>query len=561
MLTYNHQPSVLSHSEPSADLGNEVLNLDSRKDFKLLDIKDTKDTNANNKLKFLSENGEEEGDENPPDLRSDLAPPIVHVLWCGVKRFEFRHYLSIKRANFIIKPDKIIFHYQDLPVSDHEQYYTWFNKTLTENDHVLLKKINTTTCPESGAERYMLVLSILEYFGGIYVPEDAILVDFPVHLRAAQFVSGVYPKSLSEYLDGIIVAKRNGFISPSSQTGLNVVLASGRSKAQGTIEPCGSPHDYNTGQGEGNLICVKVTEEIFPADIWDADTNFALLCRVAGYGMKTIQRTFNSRTSIPKIGHYICWDCELKFSTYISVLSALNIAGLSKVYVHGIKQPTGLWWNKLLLTQRVIHVYREYPETSQDRSTMTQELAQAIMRVSILLKYGGVYCDSKVIWTNTIPEDYFSYDAVASPDWLSYGSWPDSISHTTIMAKKNSEYLFKLRNLHSQRHKERFWFVDQFLAYKILEENPDVLFLDRHFQVKCLNQNCHPTWQPDYKASFNDNPPGARFEWQNETLSVYWDVFPELELDTVKYTSGPVVDAARRALYRSGVTIQDLSSR
>ena len=30
-----------------------------------------------------------------------------------------------------------------------------------------------------------------------------------------------------------------------------------------------------------------------------------------------------------------------------------------------------------------------------------------IMRVAILLKYGGVYCDGQVIWTNAIPEHLF----------------------------------------------------------------------------------------------------------------------------------------------------------
>ena len=53
---------------------------------------------------------------------------------------------------------------------------------------------------------------------------------------------------------------------------------------------------------------------------------------------------------------------------------------------------------------------------------------------------------------------------------------------------------------------------------------------------------------------------GPAFSWQNDTLSVLWDVFPSLELDTVKYTSGPVVDAARRVLHRAGIPLQGLTS-
>ncbi|CAL1546328.1 unnamed protein product [Lymnaea stagnalis] len=545
MVIYTQQAAVVTFQESLPQVDNTVV------------VKQEMPAAAP-KAVNLNPNADIENYDNQEDLLPDLAPPIVHFIWCGRRKFEFRHFLSIKRADNLIKPDKIFFHYQDLPEIDNEHYYTWFNQTRSENDHVLLKKLNMTSCPQHGAERYLLVLSILEYFGGIYVPEDAILVDFPVHLRAAEFMSGVVVKSLTEYLDGIIVAKKNGFISPSSQTGLNVVLAKGRPMAQGTINPCGTIDVYNE-QGDGDIICVKVAEEIFPSDIWDTRSNFATLSRLAGYGVQDVQPKVNQKMAIPNIGHYICWDCEMKFSTYISILSALNVAGLSKVYVHGIKPPSGMWWKKLQSTQRVFHVYREYPERSHDRATMTQELAQGITRVSILLKYGGVFCDTRVIWTNTIPEELFGYDAVASPDWMLYGSWPDSVSHTTIMSKKNSDYLFKLRNLHSHRHNERFWFVDQFLAYKIIEHNPEVLRLDRHFQVKCLNQNCHPTWFPGYKADLNENPPGPAFVWQNDTLSVHWDVFPDLELDTVKYTSGPVVEAARRALHKSGISIQELN--
>ncbi|GFO08517.1 hypothetical protein PoB_003502200 [Plakobranchus ocellatus] len=181
------------------------------------------------------------------------------------------------------------------------------------------------------------------------------------------------------------------------------------------------------------------------------------------------------------------------------------------------------------------------------------------MRVAILLKYGGVYCDSHVIWTNPIPEHLFKYDAVASPGWRELGAWPDSISHSTVLAKKNSEYLLKLRSLHAQNRKKRFWFVDQYLSYKLVEQHPDILLLERHLQVTCLNHNCHPTWLPGYQVPPHENPPGPAFSWQNDTLSVLWDVFPSLELDAVKYTSGLVVDAARKVLHKAGITLQELT--
>ncbi|XP_005113088.2 uncharacterized protein LOC101852534 [Aplysia californica] len=512
----------------------------------------------------VDEGDDDDMDESQADLLPDLSPAIVHIIWCGRKRtFDFRHYLSMKRAYHLIKPDKMIFHYQKLPTGDTELYYNWFDLIKSEIDSIVFRPLNTSRCDTSGPHRYMLALSLLEQFGGIFVPEDAILVDFPVHLRASPFVSGVVAKTLTEYLDGVIVAKKKGFISPSSQSGLNIVLASGRSAAQGIIDPCGTVKHFSEEE-DGDCLCVKVEEEIFPKDIWEANTRFGTLARLAAYGTNEVKATSRNslrRTSIPKIGHYICWDCDLKFTTYISVMSSLYVAGLSKVYIHGLNSPSGLWWSKLQETERVVHVLRDYPEHSQDNAAMTQELAQGIMRVSILLKYGGVYCDDKVIWTSPIPEEYFSYEAVAAPDWHQYGTWPDSVSHTTIMAKAKSQYLLKLRNLYYQHHNRKFWFIDQFLAYKILEQSPELLRLDRRFQVKCLNKNCHPTWVENYKVPMNENPQGVQFDWQSDTLSVYWDVFPDLELDAVKYTSGPIVDAARRALQKAGISVQELKNR
>ena len=227
--------------------------------------------------------------------------------------------------------------------------------------------------------------------------------------------------------------------------------------------------------------------------------------------------------------------------------------------MHGVKEPHGKWWSKLKADSRFVYVHREYPESLSDRGLLTPQLAVGIMRVSILLKYGGVYCDDNVLWTQRIPDAHFGYAAVASPDWQLYGSWPDSVNHAVLMAKKNSLYLLKLRGvLHKLRHNP-YWFNDRFMAYKIAETHPEILLLDRHLQVRCLNHNCHPTWQPNYKSGLSQNRPGGAFSWRNDTLSVHWtDTFPELDLDMVKYTSGMIVEVSRHILHTSGIVIQEL---
>ena len=286
----------------------------------------------------IKENEDQKEEDYESDLLPDLAPAIAHFIWCGRKRvFEFRHYMSVKRVNNLIKPDKIMFHYQTVPYIDQELYYDWFELMRTEIDSVVLRPLNASRCDTSGPHRYMLALSLLEQFGGIFVPEDAILVDFPVHLRASPFVAGVVAKTLTEYMDGVIVAKKNGFVSPSSQAGLNVVLASGRSAIQGPIDPCGTIEHFNE-ETDGHCLCVKIVDEIFPKDIWENESRFGTLARLAAYGTGDLKKlpgkvlsSSSRRTSIPKIGHYICWDCDIKFNTFLSIMSSLHVAGLSKV--------------------------------------------------------------------------------------------------------------------------------------------------------------------------------------------------------------------------------------
>lgn len=496
-------------------------------------------------------------DEDKSDLRSDLAPATVHFLWCGKRPFEFRHYMAVKRADRLIRPDKIFFHYEVLPALDQEGYFLWFNRTLADIDNILLRPLNSSRCAMEGADRYIVILDLLERFGGIYVPEDAILVDFPVHLRSSALVTGVQASSPSQYQDGVMAAMKGGFKKPSTPEELLVVLSLGR-QDNGGIQPCGTIEHYNLEE-DGDCMCVKVTSNLHPKDILEAATPFATLARVAAYGTPQWRLEHNLKNPIPRIAHYVCIDCEVKFITFLSMRSAVNVAELNKVYLHGVKQPHGKWWDKLKEDSRFVYVHREYPETLYDRAVLTSQLAIGIMRLSILLKYGGVYCDDNVLWTQRIPDHHFGFSAVASPDWHLYGSWPDSVNHAVLMAKKNSPYLLKLRAVLHKYRQHPYWFNDHFMAYKIVETHPEILFLDRHLQVKCLNHNCHPTWQPNYKSGMSQNRPGGAFSWRNDTLSIHWlDTFPELDPDMVKYTSGMIVDVSRNILQTSGIVIQEL---
>ena len=203
-----------------------------------------------------SNDDDRDDDDDKSDLRSDLAPATLHFLWCGRRHFEFRHYMAVKRADKLVRPDKIFFHYEELPVLDSEGYFLWFNRTLGEVNNILLRSVNGSRCATEGADRYLLILDLLERFGGIYVPEDAILVDFPVHLRSSALVTGVQAVSPKEFQDGLIAGMKGSFKKPGTPEELLVTLSLGQQE-QGGLQPCGSIQHYNMEE-DGDCICVKV---------------------------------------------------------------------------------------------------------------------------------------------------------------------------------------------------------------------------------------------------------------------------------------------------------------
>ena len=75
----------------------------------------------------------------------------------------------------------------------------------------------------------------------------------------------------------------------------------------------------------------QVTKTIYPKDILEDNTPFGTLARVAAYGRSQVLPENSMKSPIPRIAHYVCIDCEVRFITFLSMRSAVNVAGLNKV--------------------------------------------------------------------------------------------------------------------------------------------------------------------------------------------------------------------------------------
>ena len=75
----------------------------------------------------------------------------------------------------------------------------------------------------------------------------------------------------------------------------------------------------------------QITSNLYPSDILAATTPFGTLARVAAYGRSEWWVEHSLKNPIPRIAHYVCIDCEVRFITFLSMRSSVNVAGLSKV--------------------------------------------------------------------------------------------------------------------------------------------------------------------------------------------------------------------------------------
>ncbi|KAK7094173.1 uncharacterized protein [Littorina saxatilis] len=565
--SWNWQAQSKVTLSPSIEKELEELRLSSQEDQDDVDDEeidtDPSETFPEDDDTFVSE--EKDVWEIMTEFRP-LPEMLLHFLWCGNRFLDFRNYLSMKSAIDAIRPKKVLFHYTQLPMTDPDGYFTWFDMLKEAYPNFVPVKVNASdTCYSSGYKRYALLFGILAKSGGIYVPEDAIFVRIMDRFRSLGFVSGISSCNLRYFFEGVVMSRFGKFEIPATER-LQVRKLS-VCRDPDSLHPCTPDERYIEAPPGHVPTCVRLTSAMFPKDVWNEDDKVSTLAKLVMYGKTDLQPRRNPSASekTPRIAHYLCTDdCSLSFSVFISILSALHVGGMQRVLIHGPKPPSGVWWDRLQKepqSSAVYYLHREFSFNNDPNLQMTNEMRRYIMRTEILLHFGGVYHDSHVIWTQPLPDQLLEYDVVASPDWHAHGNWPESVNHALLIARAGAKYLQKLLKVfYDNANSDSPWLAEHYLSYRLIELDPTLVYLYPHLQVKCLNHNCHPTWQPGYRSPFRVNRPGQEFDWRTETLTVHWvDSFPELDVDQVKFTSGSIVDIAKHVLVAARIDLDSLA--
>lgn len=349
--------------------------------------------------------GVDDSEENViENLKSDFIPMNVHYFWCDQRWFEFKHYLSVMSVIRFLKPDKIVFHYEHFPVVDRVYYHQWIDNLIHDYPFFIMEQMTSSFCASDRESQISSILKILNEEGGLYVSINTLMLRLPNALRLSNLVRAVERTTV----DGFILQR--SAIDLNSDAVKNFIKggSDNTSKIIMKMHKLSCMPAYHANSITHQTTCIIARDgnysTFYPMNIWELNTTFGRLCRKIFYGTSKIRLPEPTNDQlVPNIGHMI-WNGggEMNFLFYLSVLSLLYVAKVDKVFIHGDIEIKGQYWQSLKQREssRLEFIKRTQPRNVfQDKiEPWFLSLMSDIVRVDIMIKYGGIYTDTDAIW-------------------------------------------------------------------------------------------------------------------------------------------------------------------
>ena len=212
----------------------------------------------------------------------------------------------------------------------------------------------------------------------------------------------------------------------------------------------------------------------------------------------------------------------MDFLFYLSCMSLLYIVKVDSIYIHGDQPPAGKYWKELGDELRIKFVKRTWPNLVYRNQINVWNHMSDVLRAEVLVKYGGIYCDTDVIWLNPLPDHLRRYGAVASYDWpIMCPTFPDYINFGVTMGKRNDPFWHMMLDSMKTFKDDIYGYNGLLKPYKIYERHPDMVYIYDYLQVMCWNLKCHPTWVDDFRNPKNSHLNLTHFDWR-EAHSFHW---------------------------------------
>ena len=442
--------------------------------------------------------------------KSDILN-VVHYLWCSKKVFEFRQYLTLKSVIRFIYPDRLVIHYKYYPLRDKYLYNDWLNDLKDEFPFVELNQLkNTSSACQSKEKRSVFKENILNKDGGIFIYGSIIITNFPSVLYNIDLVN-----MLVDDEEAVVIAKPKVFTSYTR----NILRIKCISSATFTGDL-------------RNQVCISHRTTLYPRDAWHRNDSFSLLVNSLMYGQNIVPQPLPSSTNlIPNIAHMM-WigGGKMNYLFYLSCLSLINIVKVDTVYIHGDKPPSGKYWEMISNRSQIKFIRRLRPNFIYNQTISVRNHMSDVFRAEVLVKYGGIYCDTDVLWLNPIPEKLREYGAVAAYDWpIMRPTYPDYINFGVTMGKRNDPFWHMMLASMKTFKDDSYGYNGLLKPYKVYERHPDLVYIYDYLQIMCWKLKCHPTWVKDFRNPKKSHLNLTNFDWQR-AISVHWTSPTPVEL-------------------------------
>ncbi|XP_012939040.1 uncharacterized protein LOC101858985 [Aplysia californica] len=496
------------------------------------------------------------------------SPSTVHYVWCAKRYFRFEDYLGVLSALRVLEPGKLVFHYNSLPKVDGMYYNTWFWELKQSTHNLELRKTNRRLeCGTSDSLIFGLEQITKSEGGGVYLGEKTIITHIPQEWKTRDFFS-FFPDDEKYFTtgQGIFFAKRKFPIDD---------LANFTASILSVTKPCVTTDAFDAehlsfdptvrASVQSSSECIILTSRIYPKDIMESPLASHSMARWLYYGTgdKTVAAPDpEDEPLIPMIAHMFCLrnDGEdrttiaFPFNAYLGVLSALYVAGFEHLYIHGNIRPEGPWWDKLK-GENITFVPLDVFKTVYQRPVVKAQHKTDIMRSSTLLKYGGAYMDWDVVWSSPIPTSLRRYQAVVSMDWPVYPEWPESFNLGVALAKPGAPFLRHFTETFRFVAEGAWHFNALLMPYRLFEQYPHTVHIERRLQVICYNNICHPAWHKDYIRQLSDSRPTEPFD--PEEIQAFHFSFPDSpdsmkSLEAIRSSDDMFSQLGRKILIKSG---------
>lgn len=126
----------------------------------------------------------------------------------------------------------------------------------------------------------------------------------------------------------------------------------------------------------------------------------------------------------------------------------------------------------VFLDENTIREYVSFPnfiDECHEKGIIKEALFSDILRICLLINYGGIWCDATCLWTDPVPDyientPFFMFQKTKLPEWSS----PIKGSNWFLKADKNNQLLVSIRNFLFSYYAEKKDIINYYIFHLIL---------------------------------------------------------------------------------------------